>query len=62
MHIDPDESYREVVPEVYRRWLTIDQPKTWGGPSENLIEQLWREKSDEQKEFWRSLRQQSGEG
>jgi hypothetical protein len=43
------------VPEVYRRWLRVDQPKDWAGPSDGLIDELWREKSDEQKEFWRSL-------
>jgi hypothetical protein len=46
---------QEAVPEVYRRWLSVDQPKNWTGPSDSLIEELWREKSDEQKEFWRSL-------
>jgi hypothetical protein len=48
-------SEEEAVPEVYRRWLSVDQPKNWTGPSGSLIEELWREKSDEQKEFWRSL-------
>jgi hypothetical protein len=45
----------DAAPEVYRRWLRVDQPKNWDGPPNSLIETLWREKSDEQKKFWRSL-------
>jgi hypothetical protein len=51
----PEHPASEEAPEVYRRWLRVDQPENWDGPSDGLIDELWREKSGEHKEFWRSL-------